>query len=175
MDGLSIKLSQQVHELSLISIFQKYPDMLPQKVQDFRLWQERNSTPGAPATAPPPSPPNPPPPSPEDISSTLVAPPPPALVDHPSACKKSKKARKVKYPLDPKKPATVFFLFFHSLKAEVQVHLFSLDVNHIFQPGDGRQARDVLQGGDGRVGEGLEQLQRQRKVSVSGETQATDG
>ena len=100
--------------------------MLPQKVQDFRLWQERNSTPGAPATAPPPSPPNPPPPSPEDISSTLVAPPPPALVDHPSAGKKSKKARKVKYPLDPKKPATVFFLFFHSLKAEVQVRLFSL-------------------------------------------------
>ena len=97
--------------------------------------QEWNSTPGTSA----------PPPAPEHISST------PAPLDRPSAGKKSKKAWKVKDPLEPKKPPTVFFLFFHSLKAEVTVTSIpiSFDVAHTEKPGDEEQARDVLQGGDG--------------------------
>ena len=34
--------------------------------------------------------------------------------------KKAKKEKKVKDPLAPKKPATAYLLFFHSMKAEVK-------------------------------------------------------
>ena len=128
--------------------------MLPQEVHD-RIWQEKNSNPGTPAPPPAPAtaPGSAPPPAPEHISST------PAPLDWPSACKKSKKAGKVKDPLEPKKPPTVFFLFFHSLKTEVTSIPISFDVAHTVQPGDEEQARDVLQGGDGQAGEGLERVQ----------------
>ena len=132
--------------------------MLPQEVHD-RIWQEKNSNPGTPAPST----------TPDDISTI------PAPLDRPSACKKSKKAWKVKDPFDPKKPPTVFFLFFHSLKVEVTSIPISFDVAQPVQPGDEEQARDVLQGGDGQAGEGLERVQRQRQVSIPGKTQAPDG
>ena len=68
------------------------------------LKQEVYDTPDAPPLTSPPS---------------ADAPTTPAPVDGPSAGKKPKEAWKVKDPLEPKKPPTVFFLFFHSLKAEV--------------------------------------------------------
>ena len=43
-----------------------------------------------------------------------------ALVEGGPAKKKAKKEKKVKDPLAPKKPATAYLLFFHSMKAEVK-------------------------------------------------------
>ena len=52
----------------------------------------------------------------KQVQDTPGAPPPSSP---PSAGKKPKEAWKVKDLKEPKKPPTVFFLFFHSLKAEV--------------------------------------------------------
>ena len=44
--------------------------------------------------------------------------------------KKAKKEKKVKDPLAPKKPATAYLLFFHSMKAEVKyLSIFCVRLN----------------------------------------------
>ena len=67
-----------------------------------------------------------------------------ALEEECPAKKKTKKEKKVKDPLEPKKPACAYFLFFHSMKEEVN-YLIILVSDSIFEhTGDGQQTRDVL-------------------------------
>ena len=54
-----------------------------------------------------------------------------ALEEGGPAKKKAKKEKKVKDPLAPKKPASVYFLFFHSIKAEVKSFIIFLCTREI--------------------------------------------